>query len=171
MDFKTIQEYFPMKKTLIGFYSTSQSFRAHYFEDVKDIDTWKYPPLSKGAGYYSFIYYNEEQDKFECWIFAYWSVQGYYTDDVYGKDYQLITNEPDFGIKIIDPFDHNEHHIIFTPYAQNDYEEEILQLYSNDEYRQQLELIAYRWNPKAYINGKIMTTYDAVKNFCITMEN
>lgn len=171
MDFKTIQEYFPMKKTLIGFYSTDQSFQAHCFEDVKDIDTWKYSPLSRGTGYYPFIYYNEEQDEFECWIFAYRFVQGYYTDDVNGEDYQLITNEPDFGIEIIDPFHHDKYHIIFTPYAQNDYEEIILQLYAHDKYRQQLELAAYRWNPKAYIDGKIMTTYDAVKNFCITMEN
>ena len=170
MDFKTIQEYFPMEKTLIGFYSTDQSFKAHCFEDVKDIDRWEFPPLDYATGCYPFVYYNEEWDKFECWMFAAWPVQGYYTNDVYGEDYQLITNEPDFGVEIVDPFDHDEYHIVFKPYAEDDYEEKILQLYADDEYRQQLELAAYRWNPEAYINGKIMTTYDAVKNFCSNME-
>ena len=171
MDFKTIQEYFPMGKTLIGFYSTDQKFEAHCYDDVKDIDQWDHAPLDYAIGYYPFIYYNQEENEFECWMFSAWPVQGYYTDDPYGEDYKLITNEVDFGVEIIDPFDYDEYHRLLEPYATDDMEEKILQLYSGDEYRQQLEIAAYRWNKEEYINGNIMTTYDAVKNFCSDMEN
>ena len=170
MNFKTIQEYFPMEKTLIGFYSTDQKFKAHCYSDVKNIDQWNYAPLDWATGYYPFIYYNEENDEFECWMFSAWPVRGYYTNDTEGENYQLITIEPDFGVEIIDPFNYDDYHKLLQPYAEDDYEEKILQLYADDEYRQQLELAAYRWNPEAYMNGEIMTTYDAVKNFCANME-
>ena len=170
MNFKTIQEYYPMGKTLIGFYSTDQSFQAHSYEEVKNIDQWEYAPLDWATNYFPFVYYNEETDYFECWMFAAWPVKGYYTNDPNGEDYQLITDEPDLGIEIIDPFNADEYHIIFKPYAEDDIEEKIIKLHKNDEYRIMLELAAYRWNPAEYLKGNIMTTYDAVKYFCKDME-
>lgn len=162
MDFKTIQEYYPMGKTFVGFYSTDQSFRAHSYEEVKNIDQWVCAPLDWTINYYPFIFYNEETDCFECWVFTGWQVKGYYTDDVDGENYQLIINRPDFGIEIIDT---NRNDIIFTPYPEDDIEEKIIKIHEDDEYRTTLELIAYRWNPIQYLKGNIMTTYDAVKYF------
>ena len=170
MDFKTIKEYYPMDKTLVGFYSTDQSFQANSFEDVANIDRWEYAPLDWSDGYYPFIYYNEDTSYFECWCFAAWHIKGYYTDDPDGEDYKLITDEPDMGITIVDPFVEDEYNVVFVPYPQDEMEEKICEFYKDDEYIKTLELAAYRWDPDSYISGKIMTTYDAVKNFVSDME-
>ena len=60
--------------------------------------------------------------------------KGYYTDDPNGEDYKLITDEPDMGITIVDPFVEDEYNIVFVPYPQDEMEEKICEFYKDDEY-------------------------------------
>lgn len=169
MDLKTIQTNFPINASLIGSYSYERDFEAHCYNDVADIDRWDYAPLDWALWYYPFVFYNEDKDIFECWFFSGQPICGYYTQD--GIDYQLVTNDLDFGIEVTEPISTDKYRIPFSSVCLTPREQSIYELYKDDAYRLQLELLAYRWNPDAYDKGKIFTTYDAIKNFCTRMED
>lgn len=164
MNLKTIQDYYPKYETLIGFYNHDQTFYAHSYNDIKDIDRWDEAPLDWLEGYLPFIVYCSE-GRFECYGFAYWRVEGYYTSD--GDDFDLVTHSDEFGWEVYDPFNmENDMQIL-----ESDYEEAEEYGWANcRDYEWRVEQAAKRFDTEAYTEGRIFTSYDAVKIFCAQME-
>ena len=164
MDFTDIQKKYPLQDTIIGFYDSDQSFTVDNFEQVKNIDRWEYAPLDWGDSVMPFVRFNGEE--YECWFFGYDRVCGYYYD---GKQYGLVTFNSEFGTEITFPNKSDKYHIIMTP------DEEDLKQYNNDwdeacQYENMIEHVARVFDPQAYKEGRIFTTYDGIKNFVYNRE-
>ena len=161
MNLKDIQKYYPIHDTVVGFYDQDGDFVADCYDDVKDIDRWEFAPLDWGDGAFPFVVYDGE--KFNCWVFCYFHVCGYYTEDC--KNYKLVTYSHDEGYEVIDPNDCDENHIILVADAANfgTYKEAA-------KYENMIETAAYTFDAEAYREGKIFTTYDDLKNFCKELE-
>ena len=160
MTLKTIQEYYPIKDTLVGSYGTDQTFTATKYAQVADIDRWDYAPLDWGEGYMPFIRYRNGE--FECWYFSYWRVCGYYTEGDY-DGFKLVTHSEEFGYEVIDLDKEDKEHVIIIPEYNKRGKRK-------NAYEDMLEIAARKFDQNAYEEGRILTSYDAVKNFVMRLE-
>ena len=154
MTFEEVTKKYPMYTTYVGNFYNDESFRAHCYDDIKDIDRWNYAPLDWGSNALPFIYYNEEKDEFECWTFSYWSVMGYMNETANPNNFYPLTYSEDFGWEKVD-FNSAENIILVEP-------ENIDAEY---RYLERVEQAAKCWNEEAFNSGKIFCTYDAIKNY------
>lgn len=167
MDFQDIVEKYPLHDTLIGEYGTDYSFEVNKLSQVIDIDKWIYAPLDWGENYMPFIRYQD--NKFECWYFAYNRVCGYFTADEEGFNYKLVIKFNN-NYEIIDPDNlKNSKTKIMIP------DEVDCALYDCDwnrmvAYENMLEHVARVFDPIAYKEGRILTSYDAIKKFVAKLE-
>ena len=163
MTLKELQEQFPTGTTVAGFYDLEQKFNAHDYYEVQNIDMWPNAPLDWGFGAYPFIRYNNEDDCFECWVFIYKPVSGYIFKET--KDSGVCASySKDFGWQTFEDAD--------TVFTIND--EWMKENFSNEErplYENRVEQAAHFFDPQAYDEGRILTTYDAVKEFCSDARN
>lgn len=165
MNFKEIQEKYPIHTTLIGTYSTDQSFTATKLSQVEDIKDWYDNPFYKEDTWMPFVRYNNE--KFECWGFGFSRVVGYFTD---GEKYKLVTYCEGFGYEMTDPdSDFDENNIVIIPDSY-DYE-----MFNGDwdkmtSFPAMNEHIARKFDEDAYFEGRIFTDPEQLINFVKKME-
>lgn len=150
MTVEECKEKYPLHTTLIGWYSTDQSFSVEE-GTIDDIEDWEYAPLTNDNNIVSFIRYIPEKKEFECWFFGFTRVIGYLVEE---NDVKLATYMEDFGYDIIDP--ENPTATIANAVIYNDFVTE-----------QELpKYIAAKFDLKAYKEGRIFTTYEDLRKFC-----
>ena len=160
MTFEECVKKYPKYKTFVGNYGMDSTFKAHCFEDVKDIDRWEYAPLDWGSGVLPFVVYNQVTDIFECWYYAYDTVQGYLNETENPNNfYPAIYNE-DLGWEKVDV--NNLRNIVIL--------EPITPVDENNEYYERIIQAAHTFDKEAFYNCRIMLTYDDIKHFCSKME-
>ena len=159
MTFEECVKKYPKYKTFVGNYDMDSTFKAHCYEDVKDIDKWDYAPLDWGNGALPFVVYNPETDTFECWYYAYYTVQGYLNETELPSNFYPATYSEDFGWEKVD-INNLGTTVILPPIPivneDNEYYERVIQaakLFPLEE------------------GYTILLTYDAIKNFCKKMED
>lgn len=160
MTFEECVKKYPKYKTFVGGYYTDQTFTAHSFEDVKDIDKWEYAPLDWGSGSLPFIVYIPEKDIFECWTYSYYTVQGYINETNNPNNFYPATYSEDFGWEKVDVNNLGDT-VILEPIEVVD---------EDNEYYERVIQAAHTFDKEAFYNCHIMLTYDDVKHFCSNME-
>ena len=154
MTFEEVTKKYPIRTTYVGNFYNDESFTAHCYDDVKDIDRWDYAPLDWGSGLLPFVYYNEEKDEFECWMFGYWPVMGYMNETADPNNFYPLTYSEDFGWEKVD-FNSAEDIILIEP--EN--------IDAENKYLERVKQAAKYWDEEAFNGGKIFCTYDAIKNY------
>lgn len=154
MTFEEVTKKYPLHTTYVGNFTCDQHFTAHSYNDVKDIDQWDYAPLDWGSGVLPFIYYNKEQDRFDCMTFYYFPVRGYINETTDPNNFYPATNSEDFGWEKVDI--NNTHDIILVEPENIDKDYYFLE---------RVEQAAKAWDEDAFNSGKIFCTYDAIKNY------
>mgnify|MGYP007101845585 CR=1 FL=1 len=160
MLFERCVELYPIDKTIIGDYSTEQSFKVEPGGTIDNIEKWYDPILEwddKDA--FPFVVYNKEEDKFECWYFASEVVKGYINTSGKSDDFLPMTYLEGYGWNIVDI----ERDSIFTSddelYAELNLPPEM------SWYEKMREQVAYYFDVEAYLDGRTFTTYSALKKF------
>ena len=168
MDFQDIVEKYPIHDTLIGEYGTDQSFEVNKPSQITEtLIRGIMRPLIGAENYMPFIRYQD--NKFECWYFAYDRVCGYFTADEEGFNYKLVIKF-DNNYEIVNPNNlENSATKIMIP------DEVDCALYDCDwnrmvAYENMLEHVARVFDPVAYKEGRILTSYDAIKKFVAKLE-
>ena len=163
MTFKNCIENFPINDTLVGTYSTDQSFSVPRGKNVDDIEHWRDNPFWEDSSCYSFVVFLPLIRKFECWSFCFNRVKGYLNETYDTDEFYPATYSKDFGWEKIDPFANNAEQVIVP-------DDELaiklgwpLEDYRKDKWRR--EQVAYLFNPEAYQSGYVFTSADAVKKF------
>ena len=156
MTFEEVTKKYPIRTTYVGNFYSDQSFIAHCYDDIKDIDRWDYAPLDWGSGALPFIYYNEESDEFECWTFSYFPVMGYINETTNPNNFYPLTYSEWSGWEKVN-FNSIKNIILVEP--EN--------IDMNYEYLERVEQAAKYWDEEAFNSGKIFCTYDAIKNYFV----
>lgn len=163
MTFKNCIEYFPMYDTLVGSYSTDQSFSVPAGKNVDDIDEWDNNPFWEDWSCYSFVVFLPQIKKFECWNFCFYRVKGYLNETYDTDEFYPATYSEDFGWEKIDPFAKESEQVTVPD------DELAMQLgwpledYKKDKWRR--EQVAYLFDAESYLNGFTFTSAEAVKKF------
>lgn len=164
MTFKNCTEYFPMYDTLVGSYSTDQSFSVPAGKNVDDIETWRDDPFWEDNSCYSFVTFNPDAKKFTVWIFAFWRVNGYINETDDPEEFFPATGSEDFGWQKIDPWDPQFEDQVTTP----DDELAMEMGWPLDEIKEKKwrrEQVAYLFDAYSYLNGFTFTSAEALKKF------
>ena len=161
MKFEECIKDYPIHDTLVGDYSMQWVYT---LDEARNLRNSYNPPLEWGSDCaYSFLVYDEEQNTFSSWCYAFFRVSGYLSKDPSFDDIIPALND-----------DGNWEEL-------GDWEEPLLpdeelakefgwplDEYKNDFWRQ--EQAAYEFDPEAYKAGHIFTTYDALERFIKEME-
>ena len=154
MTFEEVIKKYPLNTTYVGNFYHEESFTAHSYEDVKDIDRWDSPPFDWGSGCLPFVYYDEITDEFECWMFSYWPIAGYINETNNPNNFYPATYSEEYGWEKVDV--NNTEDIILLEPDNID---------RNYEYLERVEQAAKVWDEEAFKRGKVFCTADAIKNY------
>lgn len=154
MTFEEVTKKYPLNTTYVGYFYHDESFTAHSYDDIKDIDRWDYAPLDWGSGSLPFIYYNEEHDEFECWTFSYYPVRGYLNETTNSNNFYPAIFSDDWNWEKVDVNNTEDIILVEPENIDKDY-----------EYLERVEQAAKVWDEDALKCGKIFCTYDAIKNY------
>lgn len=150
MTLKTVQEYYPTKDTIVGYYTLLNTFRCHTAEDLRDMDKWLNPPFTDPQeGFFNFVRYIGHYG-FEIWCFAYERVAGYLSLGEF-DDFFPMTYSEDMGWEEVHPDIDDGEHFIFT---KNEFGE-----------TPDVEMIAAAFDTDAYDNGYIFTSKQQLIDF------
>ena len=154
MTFEEVVKKYPLHTTYVGRFYYDEHFTAHSYDDIKDIDRWDYAPLDWDSGILPFIYYNEAEDKFDCWVFSYYSVEGYINETINPNNFYPAVFTEEWNWEKVN-INNTEDIILVEPEnIDKDY-----------EYLERVEQAAKVWDEDAFKRGKIFCTYDAIKNY------
>lgn len=162
MTIEEMREKYPIGKTLIGFYGEDGTITIPNTNEIEDIKDWEYAPLDQSIGYMPFMVY-KGNNEFECCYFSYVPLKGYYTEN--GTNYKLVSDWEDFGIEISSIYEYDDQHIIITPDVGS-----YSSLEEASKYENMLETAAWAYDSQAYNEGKIITSYEQLKNFVRKLE-
>ena len=150
MTLKTVQEYYPTKDTIVGYYTLLNTFRCHSAEDLRDMDKWLNPSFTEPQeGFFNFVRYIGHYG-FEIWCFAYERVAGYLSLGEF-DDFFPMTYSEDMGWEEVHPDIDDGEHFIFT---KNEFGE-----------TPDVEMIAAAFDTDAYDNGYIFTSKQQLIDF------
>ena len=160
MDIDTIQLKYPIHDTLVGFYEVEPLLKLN-IEALDPYDMWYYSleeDVSDSS--MSFIVYSNYEFKYVK--FYYYRVCGYYTDDEYLLNYNLVIHSDEFGYEIIDVNDKDSNFVIIVP------DEKDMELYDCDwttacKYENMRKHVARIYDTFAYEEGLIFFNYDDIK--------
>jgi len=164
MTFKQCVENFPLINTLVGTYSTDQSFSVPRGSDVDDIEKWDNNPFWEDDSCYSFVVFIPTTKKFECWSFVFSRVRGYINETSEDDEFYPATYTEGFGWEKIDPFDPRlEDQITLPDLELAEQLEWPSGNYAQDKWRR--KQVAYLFDAESYLNGFTFTSAAALKNF------
>lgn len=150
MTLKTVQEYYPVKTTIVGWYNLLDTFRCQNIEDLRDMDNWFNPPFTDPQeGFFNFVRYIGHYG-FEIWCFAYERVAGYLSLGEF-DDFFPMTYSEDMGWEEVHPDIDDGEHFIFT---KNEFGE-----------TPDVEMISAAFDTDAYDNGYIFTSKQQLIDF------
>lgn len=150
MTLKVIQEYYPLKNSIAGFYDCQRTFTCDKIEQLEDMEKRDIPPFTEPQeGYFDFVRYMGGHE-FECWTFVYWPISGYLTTTD-GEDFVPMIYDEDFGWEEANPFIHDDRHIVFAP---EEYGEKV-----------DVDMVAAAFDEEAYVNGLIFTNAKELRKF------
>jgi len=150
MTLKTVQEYYPIKDTIVGYYDMLDEFSCETENDLADINTWFVQPFpDPQEGYFNFVRYMGNH-RFEIWCFVYERVAGYLTLGEF-DDFFPMTYSEDMGWEEVHPDIDDGEHFIFT---RNEFGE-----------IPDVEMIAAAFDTDAYDNGYIFTSKQQLIDF------
>lgn len=164
MTFEECVKNFPLRDTLIGSYSTEQSFTLSQPEGVYDIADWRDSPFWEDESCYSFIVYCPESNKFECWSFLFDRVCGYINESEDVNNFYPATCTDSFGWSKIDPLDPRLEDQITLPDIELA-KEKGWPLEDIRERKWRREQVAYLFDREAYNKGYIFTSHKAIIDF------
>lgn len=166
MTFKNCIENFPIHDTLIGRYDSEQSFTIPNPQSISLIEEWDDNPFWEDSSCYSFVVFEPQEKKFQCWSFIFSRVSGYINETEDSEEFYPASYSEDFGWEKIDPFNPNLEDQITLP--DDELAIELgwpLAKYREDKWRR--EQVAYLFDAESYLNGFTFTSPDALKNFCM----
>lgn len=149
MGLAEIMKKYPVNTTKIGAFYNSDVFWANSVEDVKDIENWAEPPLESTQSGVPFLLY--ENNRFYVYLFGYDTVVGYYTEN--GEDFKLVTNNEDFGFGMYNPEEPDAENLIVPPVTNIE------------------TFLATEFDMEAYREGRIIFSYEELRNFLREREN
>lgn len=148
MDLKTIQEYYPIYNTLVGFFDSESLYYFDTVEDIKHIEYWDDTPFYTVYNSYGFLEYCGD-NKYKSWSFSFQRIAGYFSDGDY-DDFSLMIYSSDYGWEKIDPDVEDDQYIVIEPPDEDEtYNKKIIKAF---EY----------WHPT---HGKIFTDAKELKEF------
>ena len=164
MTFKNCTEYFPIFDTLVGSYSSDQSFMVLPDSAIDNIEKWRDNPFWEDSSCYSFVIFNPDTKQFTVWTYSFQRVSGYINETYDPEEFYPATYSEDFRWEKVDPWNLQFEDKIITP----DDELAMEMGWPLDEIKEnkwRREQVAYLFDPEAYQNGYIFTSPKTLKEF------
>lgn len=167
--FKFMSELYPIHDTLIGFYDDDGTFTITKKKAILSLDQWEHAPLDHSEGYMPFVEYLGE-GKFECHFFAYTRVTGYYVNDEWGANWQLVTYSKDLGYEVTDPESQTDDMLVMLPDGEDEeacYDDWATMV----SYENMNSHVARYWDSEKWHKGLIFTTNEALIEFVMNSDD
>lgn len=156
MTLKTVQEYYPVNDTYVGFFDTDGIFYFDNLKEIEDIDFWDDTPFYIANDCIGFLEYLGGNE-YKSWFFAFSKVIGYFTHGDYDDFYPMIHNE-DFNFEKVEVDIEDDQHIVIEPPIEEE----------DETYMNKIIEAFKRWHPNC---GPIITSSKELENFIKSKEN
>lgn len=150
MTLKTVQEYYPIKDTIVGHYNMLDEFMCSSVNELSDMDNWFWAPFPAiQDGFFNFVRYMGAH-RFEIWSFTYERVAGYLSLGD-SDDFLPMTYSEDDGWEEVHPELQDEEQMVFAP----------------DEFGEKpdVEVVAAAFDADSYEHDYIFTSKEQLIDF------